>query len=308
MDEFDLIRKYFAQEGEASGVSLGIGDDGAVLRPERGKDLVTVVDTLVQGVHFPENTDPFDIAYRVVAVNLSDIAAMGARPRWMTLAVTLPNVDDSWLAKFSAGLHAVAAHFDVALVGGDTTAGNAVVVTVQVIGDVAAGMAIPRSGAKPGDAIFLTGTVGDAAAGLETLTSGPADSFLATRFLRPDPRVEFGQSLSGIASAAIDVSDGLFADLDKMLTASGVGGVLDVDALPLSPELQAQFDETAQRRFALSGGDDYELCFTASSEADFSASTTPVSRIGAVVAGDSLDCWEDGQLVPFSDSGYRHFE
>ena len=308
VDEFELIQKHFVRGGEVAGVSTGIGDDGAVLQPDPGKELIAVMDTLVAGIHFPDATDPFDIAYRVVAVNLSDVAAMGGRPRWMTLALTLPVAEETWVARFAEGLHAAADEFDLALVGGDTTTGKTLVVSVQIIADIDAGKAIKRSGAQPGDHIYVTGTVGDAAAGLALISSGQPHPYLSARFLRPNARIEFGQALVGAASAAIDVSDGLFADLSKMLTASSVGGVLDIDALPLSTELREAFDGEAQRRFALSGGDDYELCFTLGPDSPLPLTDTRITRIGSVIAGDQLSCRLDGALVPYEDSGYLHFQ
>ena len=308
MDEFELIQKNFVRDGEVAGVSTGIGDDGAVLQPDPGKEIIAVMDTLVAGIHFPDATDPFDIGYRVVAVNLSDVAAMGGRPRWMTLALTLPAAEETWVARFAEGLHAAAGEFDLALVGGDTTTGKTLVVSVQIIADIDAGKAIKRSGAQPGDHVYVTGTVGDAAAGLELISSAQAHPYLAARFLRPNARIEFGQALVGAASAAIDVSDGLFADLSKMLAASKVGGTLNIEALPLSSELCAAFDIETQRRFALSGGDDYELCFTVAPDRSLPASDLLVTRIGTVVSGEQLTCHLDGALVPYADSGYLHFQ
>jgi thiamine-monophosphate kinase len=308
VDEFELIQKYFVGSGEVAGVSTGIGDDGAVLQPDPGKELIAVMDTLVEGTHFPDASDPFDIGYRVVAVNLSDVAAMGGRPRWMTLALTLPRADEPWIARFAAGLHAAAGEHDLTLVGGDTTSGKILVVSVQIIADIDAGKAIKRSGAQPGDHIYVTGTVGDAAAGLELILAGRPQDFLSARFLRPQARVEFGQALAGVATAAIDVSDGLFADLGKLLTASKLGGVLEIDALPLSSALRASYELEAQRRFALSGGDDYELCFTVAPGTTLPAGGIAVTRIGTVTSGDQLICHQDGELVPYADSGYLHFQ
>ena len=188
VDEFELIQKHFVRSGEVAGVSTGIGDDGAVLQPDPGKELIAVMDTLVEGIHFPDATDPFDIGYRVVAVNLSDVAAMGGRPRWMTLALTLPLAEEAWVARFAQGLHAAAEEFELTLVGGDTTTGKTLVVSVQIIADVDTGKAIKRSGAQPGDYIYVTGTVGDAAAGLERITSGEPHPYLSARFLRPNAR------------------------------------------------------------------------------------------------------------------------
>lgn len=307
MDEFELIQRYFVRTDEARGVITGIGDDGAVLRPDSGFELISVIDTLVEAVHFPTGIAAADLGYRAVAVNLSDVAAMGGRPRWMTLALTMPDADEHWIRGFAEGLHVAAAQHGVALVGGDTTKGKDVVVSIQITGDVVEGGAIHRSGATIGDAIFVTGTIGDAAAGLELLQAEQDNDFLLQRFLRPAARVDFGQSLVGVASAAIDLSDGLYADLQKLLSASGVGAQIDLDLLPLSDELRAIFDSKAQRRFALSGGDDYELCFTAPEDASFDAGTLRVTRIGTITAGEKLVCRDAGGIVEYSDRGYRHF-
>lgn len=308
MDEFALIRRFFDRPIDDARIRLGIGDDAALIDPEPGRELVCAVDTIVAGTHYPLDLPPFDVGYRSVAINLSDIAAMGGRPRWMTLALTLPAAKKDWVARFAEGLHAAAGEHDVTLVGGDTTLGKSLVVSVQITGDVAAGKAIRRSAAQVGDEIYVTGTVGDAAAGLELLAAGDSDNYLSSRFLRPVARVAYGQRLIDVATAAIDLSDGLFADLAKLLTASGVGGNLELDSLPLSNELRALFDSDEQRNLALSGGDDYELCFTmrpggAPPEAEF-----PVTRIGTVTDGEQLICRLHGELVPYTDSGYRHFQ
>ncbi len=307
MDEFQLIQRYFVRANEADGVITGIGDDGAVIRPDANLDLVTVVDTLVESVHFPTDLDAADIAYRAVAVNLSDIAAMGARPRWMTLALTLSHADEAWLDGFAAGLFDAASEHDVALVGGDMTSGEKMVVSVQITGDVAKDAAILRSGASPGDTIYVTGTVGDAAAELELMSAGRSDSYLRSRFCRPTARVNYGQSLCGIASAAIDVSDGLFGDLGKLLAASKVGAEIDLRKLPSSAALQSNFDPESQRRLALSGGDDYELCFTAVGDSLPEAGDLRVTPIGHVTTGDSLICRDASGIVEYDDSGYLHF-
>lgn len=308
VDEFELIQKYFVRPDGGRGVVTGIGDDGAVLRPDAGRELISVIDTLVAAVHFPQDIDAADLGYRAVAVNLSDIAAMGGRPRWMTLALTMPDADEHWISDFAEGLHAAAAEYDVALVGGDTTQGDIVVVSVQITGDIVEGGAIHRSGAAAGDAIFVTGTVGDAAAGLELLKAGQGNDFLSNRFLRPAARVDFGQSLVGVASAAIDVSDGLYTDLQKLLSASGVGAELDVDCLPLSDALRSKFALEAQRRFALSGGDDYELCFTASKDVRVDTNDLRVTQIGLITDGEELVCRDARGIVEYDDSGYRHFQ
>lgn len=292
---------------DVRGVRCGVGDDGAVLQPDPGRELVTVVDTLVAGVHFPVATDAFDIGYRAVAVNLSDIAAMGARPRWMTLALTLAAAENEWLQRFANGLHAAAKEHDVGLVGGDTTSGTSVIVSVQITGDVAEGEALLRSGAVPGDTIFVTGTVGDAAGGLELLNSGIEDEYLCGRFLRPAARVSYGQTLAGRASAVIDISDGLYGDLQKLLTAGNVGAEIYLDKLPISPALQARFEAVAQREFALAGGDDYELCFTAQEGRLPDSQGLAVTAIGTVTEGSGIVCRENGNVIPYEDTGYLHF-
>lgn len=307
VDEFELIRRYFARGGEAPGVIVGVGDDGAVLRPEAGRELVTVVDTLVEHTHFPAGTAPDDLGFRVVAVNLSDIAAMGARPLWMTLALTMPPKSEAWIGDFARGLFAAADAHQVTLVGGDTTSGERVVATVQVTGDVAPGAAVRRGGAKPGDRIYVTGTLGDAAAGLSLLGSGSADTFLVDRFLRPEARIAAGLELPGLASACIDVSDGLVGDLKKLLEASGVGAELDLEALPLSAAILETFGEVPARQYAATGGDDYELCFTSARAVPATLGGVPVTAIGRITAGADLVCRSDGRVVEVDDSGYRHF-
>ena len=306
MDEFELIQRYFARRADAPGVSIGIGDDGAVLDPAPGCQQVQVIDTLVEGVHFPVGTRPADVGYRVVAVNLSDIAAMGAKPRWMTLALTLPASDERWVEQFAGGLFEAASAFDVALVGGDMTSGDQVVATVHISGEVETGRALLRSGAGDGDTIFVTGTLGDAAAGLALLQGGDDDSYLAQRFLRPTARVDTGMQLATCASAAIDISDGLLGDLKKLLQASDVGAVIDVERVPLSRELQSRFDVRQQRQFALTGGDDYELCFTASTPQ--LPGVEGITAIGRITAEPGLQCRIGGAIVDVDDSGYRHFQ
>jgi thiamine-monophosphate kinase len=306
MDEFDLIRRYFDRQSGASGVVTGIGDDGAILTPTPNTQQVQVIDTLVEGVHFPAATRPFDIGYRVVAVNLSDIAAMGANPRWMTLALTLNDANDEWLDAFSNGLFEAAGEHGVHLVGGDTTRGPVITVTVTISGEVEPGEALLRNGAQDGEGIFVTGTLGDAAAGLKCLQRGEASGALQQRFLRPTARVETGRLLVGNASAAIDISDGLVGDLNKLLKTSGVGGQIDIDKLPLSDTLCEIFGADDAARYALTGGDDYELCFTA--DPAKVASIHGITRIGTVTGTSGLLCRSRGKIVEVDDSGYRHFQ
>ena len=308
MDEFELIRRYFVRDENAPDVICGIGDDGAVVQTSAATELVIVIDTLIEGVHFPAGTNASDIGYRAVAVNLSDIAAMGARPRWMTLALTIASAEAAWIQSFADGLHTAAAEHDVQLVGGDMTRGDRCIVTVQINGEVDTGCAIQRAGASGGDTIFVTGCMGDAAAGLERLSQGHYDDYLAGRFLRPTARVAYGQALVGTATAAIDLSDGLYADLKKMLTASGVGAEIDLHNLPISTALQANFNREEQRSFAVSGGDDYELCFTAAHHRLPDAGDVRVTAIGKVTDSQQVVCLDEGVVVPFDDSGYRHFQ
>jgi thiamine-monophosphate kinase len=306
VDEFEIIERFFDRRRRVPGVVTGIGDDGAVVVPEAGMEQVQVIDTLVEGVHFPADTKAADIGYRVVAVNLSDIAAMGARPRWMTLALTLPQKGAAWIQDFATGLFEAADEFDVALVGGDMTRGDVVVATVHVSGDVAPGRALLRSGASAGEAIFVTGTLGDAAAGLELWRRGERDDFLLHRFFRPRARVATGRRLAGRASAAIDVSDGLIGDLAKLLQASNVGGELEIESLPLSAAIRSSFDAADCVRFALSGGDDYELCFT--SPPENVEGIDGISQIGKVTGGAGVLCRQRGAIVEYEDGGYRHFQ
>lgn len=316
MDEFEIIRRYFDRSTTGDDVITGIGDDGAVTRTTPRHDLVNVMDTLVEGVHFPDFLDPGDLGYRAVAVNLSDIAAMAATPKWMTLALTLPSAEPAWLEAFAEGLFAAAGEHGVALIGGDTTRGTETVVTVQIIGEVCSGKALLRSGAKEGDAIFVSGTIGDAAAGLAILQSGAArgddENYLVTRFARPEARVRLGQALANVASAAIDISDGLFTDTEKLLRASGLSGVIEFDQVPMSAPLLSTMTRDEALHSALAGGDDYELCFTTAASAaqvnELAASAgIALTRIGQVARGEGLTCTRGGAAVSFSSAGYRHF-
>ena len=318
LGEFDLIARYFAKLGAKRGdVELGVGDDGAVLVPPPGHDLVAVVDTLVAGVHFPQDSPASSIGHRAVAVNLSDIAAMGATPSWALLALTLPTTDEAWLEQFAYGAGELLTLHDVALVGGDTTAGP-LTITVQLIGIVPQGRALRRSGAQPGDAIIVSGTPGDAAAGLaieqqRLYCAAPHAETLRRRFLYPTPRCELGVSLRGVASACIDVSDGLAADLGKLCAASGCGGELELPTLPISPALAAAVDRDHARQLALTGGDDYELCFTVA-PANFAQlaqlaqrSATPLTRIGSITERPGVTLRDGATVTQFSHRGFDHF-
>lgn len=316
LDESAIIERYFRRPSGRDDVLLGIGDDAALLAPPAGQALVAAVDTLVEGTHFYPGTEPRALGHRVLAVNLSDLAAMGAEPAWCLLSLCLPQPDDSWLADFADGLFALSGRHGVALVGGDTVRGP-LALTVSLHGFVPADQAILRSGAMPGDGIWITGTPGDAVAGRLAQAAGadaadPAVATLLQRFLYPEPRVAAGLSLRGLASAMIDVSDGLHQDLERLLAASGVGGELAVEELPLSSALKARAGGDAAT-LALTGGDDYELCFTlpgrhAGRLEELSRSWDfPVTRIGTVIAGSGLVMLRAGQPWPLPPGSYRHF-
>ena len=319
LGEFALIERFFA-EGFArrEDVAIGVGDDAAVVRVPAGSELVVAVDTIVSGVHFPEELAPEHVGYRALAVNLSDLAAMGAMPCWCTLALTLPRVDEGWLQDFTRGFRELAIGHGVALIGGDTTRGP-LTLTVQILGLVPSGSAIRRSGAGAGDFIFVSGTPGDAAAGLGLIQGknpkmqSEHDRFLRNRFLTPTPRVELGLALRGIASAAIDVSDGLHADLAKLMTASSTGAHVDLNQLPLSPALVDSQGVARARGLALGGGDDYELCFTVPADRlsavrrAAAASECEITRIGVVEAETGMRCFDAGNLVTVDTTGYDHF-
>jgi thiamine-monophosphate kinase len=315
MTEFDLIARIRARAGSRDDVSLGIGDDAAILRVPAGHDMVVTTDTLNIGVHFPPDTAPADIGWKALAVNLSDLAAMGAEPAWCTLNLCLPEADSRWLDGFLDGFLELAAQHDVALVGGDTTRGP-LSITVTAHGFVPHGEALRRGGARIGDEIWVSGTLGDAAGALRQWRAAePIDPALRQRLDRPTPRVELGLALRGLANACIDVSDGLRADLDHILGASGVGAIVECITLPASPALLGAFDEEAILALQFGGGDDYELCFTASparaqhviaAAAGIDASVTSVGFIDAQ-SGLRLRS-ADGDVKDAEKIGYRHFD
>ncbi len=313
VSEFDIIRQFFQRGHEAPDVALGIGDDAALLTPDTGTSLAVAVDTLVAGRHFPAQADAVSIGHKSLAVNLSDLAAMGAKPRWATLALTLPEVDESWLSGFAEGFFQLADRYNVALVGGDTTRGP-LSITVQVMGQVDAAMALRRDAAKPGQHIFVTGTPGDAACALRQLQAGGVvDKGLLARLNRPEPRVDFGVALAGIAAAAIDVSDGLLADIQHVLDASGCGAQLNVDAIPRSKEL-GLLDKNTALACQLNGGDDYELCFTVDTdgvEQVYRAAgdcAVAIAEIGIVEPLPGIRCvYKEGSPCELKTRGFDHF-
>ena len=304
LTEFSLISRYFSSLGRGEAVDLGVGDDCAILRLPPDQRLATSMDTLVSGVHFPEDAFPEDIGYRAVAVAASDLAAMGASPLAMTVALTLPEADDFWLTTFSEGLATAVSEYRLPLVGGDTTKGP-LAITVQVFGALPNNAALLRSGAKSGDSLLISGTPGDAAGGLafiqECWQPEPEHAeYLLGRFYRPTARLSLGAQLLGRATAAIDVSDGLLADVGHIAAASGVKISIESELVPLSAALSSHSDRAQALHWALCGGDDYELCFTLPAEM---AAPEGCTRIGQVSEGEGVDCDMDIDIA----SGYRHF-
>jgi len=318
LSESALIERFFRACGaQRTDVIVGVGDDAALLSVPPASELVASTDTLVAGVHFPHGMPPAAIGHRALAVNLSDLAAMGARPAWALLALTLPEAEEAWLSEFAAGLDALARTHDVALVGGDTTRGP-LCITVQLLGLVPSGSALRRSGGHAGDALFVSGTPGDAAAGLaleegKLVAPTEAGAYLRERFLLPTPRMALGERLRDHASACIDVSDGLLGDAAKLATASGTGAELSFEALPVSEPLKRALGEERARELALTGGDDYELCFSVHPQnvARLLAELPPTSwgytRIGALRSTPGAVVTREGAVMEFSHSGYQHF-
>ena len=317
--EFDLIERIRARCGARADVLLGIGDDAALLQPPgAGEALCVCVDTLNIDVHFPAATPAFDIGWKALAVNLSDLAAMGARPRWATLSLSLPDADAGFVDRLLDGFFALAELHDLALVGGDTTRGP-LSVSVQLIGVVDPQRALRRAAARAGDALYVSGTIGDAAAGLgllqSRLQSGDAGACraLIERLDRPQPRLDIGLALAGIAGAAIDISDGLLADLGHVLTASGVGACIELEALPTSSALLRVLPQPAQRwPLQLAGGDDYELLLcgdTQRIEATDAFCRGALTRIGRIEAIAGLRFERAGQPFPLdlAARGFDHF-
>ncbi|MGL5360651.1 MAG: thiamine-phosphate kinase [Shewanella sp.] len=318
MKEFQLIECYFNNRGPVRrDVKLSIGDDCALVQPAENKSIAISCDTLVENVHFFPDMPPQALGYKALAVNLSDLAAMGAEPAWMTLALTLPEVDEAWLRGFSDGLFEAADYYGIALIGGDTTRGPRTI-NITVHGQLPQGKAITRQGAKVGDWIYVTGTLGDSALGLDILRGAQEvetehKEFLINRHYRPTPRVLAGQSLRSLASSAIDLSDGFISDIGHILKASKVGAVVDVSHIPLSQALQESVSEEQALGYALTGGEDYELLFTVP-EAQKGALETALShagakfvRVGQICAGSKLKLLRNGEPFTPPYHGFEHF-
>lgn len=304
MAEFSIIDTYFNRP-QHHAVDLGVGDDSAVLTPPANQQLVICTDTLVAGRHFPLDTDPHAIGWKSVAVNLSDIAAMGAKPHSILLALSLAHIEHDWLKGFSQGLYACCDQFGVSLIGGDTTQSPHLTISVTALGWIESGQAITRAGAQVGDYVCVSGQVGDAAFGLAHL-----DHVLRKRLDYPTPRCQLGQQLKGLASSMIDVSDGLAQDLGHILKASGVGAQIQLDALPISAAL-LQLPEQKQWQYALAGGDDYELCFTISAQnyqkLIQQKQDINITKIGQITQHTDLTFVQNGLDHLLHFSGYQHF-
>lgn len=319
--EFSLIARYFDRvRTSRMDVETGIGDDCALLNVPEKQTLAISTDTLVSGIHFLPDISPADLAYKALAVNLSDLAAMGAEPAWLTLALTLPGVDEAWLSAFSDSLFEQLNYYDMQLIGGDTTRGP-LSMTLGIHGYVPLGRALKRDGAKPGDWIYVTGTPGDSAVGLAilqdrlTVTQADDKAYLLERHLRPTPRVLHGQALRHLASSAIDLSDGLISDLGHILKASGCGANIVLDDLPFSDAVLRQVDPDQALRWTLSGGEDYELCFTVPElnrgalDVAVGHFGVPVTCIGQITGdAEGMHFMRDGQRVTLDMKGYDHFD
>ncbi|MGZ8225932.1 MAG: thiamine-phosphate kinase [Methylovulum sp.] len=312
ISEFALIQRFFSRRPiKNSSTHLGIGDDCALLSIPDGYELAITTDTMVENVHFFADADPEQLGHKLLAVNLSDLASMGAKPISVTLALTLPNIDENWLAAFAKGFLKLADHYSVDLIGGDTTSGP-LTLTVQAMGLAPCGQALLRSEAKPGDFIYLTGSLGDAGLGLK-IKQGYAcanPNIALKRFNQPDPRIDEGLALSGIANACIDVSDGLAGDLGHILEQSHVGACLDWDALPLSDAVLSYIQDTGDWCMPLVAGDDYELCFTVSAEknTEFKASCKfPCTKIGVIEPILGLRLNKAGNIQPLKVKSFEHF-
>lgn len=318
LNEFELIEKYFQRDLGGFGVALGIGDDCALLQPPEAKSMAVSMDTLVGGNHFPKNADPELIAERAMRVNLSDLAAMGAEPLWFSLGLTMPSADPHWLDGFSRGLFQAANLYNCSLIGGDTTRGP-LSITIQVMGSVSTESALQRGNAKVGDTIYVTGYVGDGAAAVaviknELSVGKSAFNYFMSHYYRPTPRISEGQALRGIASAAIDISDGLMADLGHICKASGVGAVIDLERVPVSEAVKKLAKKEKLVEWALSGGDDYQLCFTVPEEHAndmerlIRQNKIAATAIGEITPGDDVTCMSKGRVLNVSAMGFQHFE
>ncbi len=318
--EFDLIREYFTKPTQHT--VLSIGDDAALISAAQGMELAISADMLVAGTHFFHNADAYKLGWKSLAVNVSDMAAMGANPKWVTLAIALPHADKYWLAEFSRGFFTCAKKFNIDLIGGDTTRGP-LTISVQIMGEVPQGKAIKRSGAKAGDDIWVSGTLGDAALALAHMQGKlhdklPLDDGYIEYCLHalhaPKPRVELGFNLRDIATSAIDISDGLLSDLGHILKASATGAKIQLNKLPTSAFISQHLHEKHIQEYVLAGGDDYELCFTAPTSAKEQINglsyqlNLALTNIGCITTIPVLHVYDEShQLTKYKTTGYDHF-
>jgi len=310
LTEFSLIQRFFTQQRVRNPLTeLGIGDDCALLSVPEGYQLAVTTDTMVENVHFFAGADPEQLGHKLLAVNLSDLASMGAKPLSVTLALTLPSVDESWLKAFSKGFLSLAEQHSIDLIGGDTTSGP-LTLTVQALGLVPKGKGLRRSTAQPGDFIYLTGCLGDAGLGLKIkqgyVCSDAHAQVALARFNSPSPQVEAGLALLDIANACIDISDGLLADLGHILEQSQVGARIDWELLPFSEAVKSYINDTYDWTMPLIAGDDYELCFTVSPEKSVLLKV-PFTKIGVIEALPQIRLYKSGQLQSLTSKGYEHF-
>ncbi|KOR31731.1 hypothetical protein TI05_11725 [Achromatium sp. WMS3] len=316
LGEFSIIKQFFSSCGaKKSDCLLAVGDDAALLQTSSSQILVATQDTLVATVHFFPDTDPEALGHKALAVNLSDLAAMGAKPAWFTLGLTIPQIDTKWLQAFAYGLCSLATSTNTQLIGGDTTSGP-LAISITALGWLPAfNNALLRSGAKPGDHIYVSGTLGDAGLALYQLTQGSAVSTIARKRLeRPTPRLKLGQALLGLANAAIDISDGLLADLGHILTNSNVGAVVYLAAIPHSSVFKNYLEQGGDPMLAVTAGDDYELCFTVPSQnigdlMDIATSLScPIAYIGEISSEPGLRLYDSNKnIVTPQRHGYAHF-
>ncbi|PSJ45423.1 thiamine-phosphate kinase [Zobellella taiwanensis] len=318
MNEFEIIKHYFTADSGRKDVLMGPGDDCALLQVPPQTWLAVSTDTLVAGVHFFPDMDPVALGHKALAVNLSDLAAMGADPRWVSLALTLPSADEGWIKGFCAGFFELAEYYNVALVGGDMTKGP-LSITVTVHGTLPEGKGLRRSGARAGDGIYVTGTLGDAALGLQQRLGQVAVpdeylDFVRTKFEHPHPRILAGQALRDIASSALDLSDGLLGDLGHIMRASGVRAQLELEQLPLSEAMQAAVPAESGWELALTGGDDYELCFTVPEthrgllDTALAHCGVKFTRVGRILAGDpGVELLAEGKPYRLQAQSWDHF-
>lgn len=316
MSEFSLIQRYFTRA--TPGAILGVGDDAALVRVGNGMELAISTDMLVSGTHFFPDADPFMLGHKALAVNISDMAAMGAQPRWATLAISLPAKDEAWLERFSAGFFALADAHQIELIGGDTTHGP-LNLSVTIMGEVPQGQALRRDGARVGDEIWVSGTLGDAALALAHLQGKlqldkTGFSAVALALHQPEPRVALGIALRQIAHSVIDISDGLLADLGHILQCSKMAAEITFDVVPVSAQLRPFLAQAVGKNCALAGGDDYELCFTApvSQHAEIEKLSAqlalPLSCIGKILQGTGCKVYgTNGSEMMIKEGGYDHF-